>query len=454
MKRSIGSEPTSSSPSKKKRRLTGSRPAVAHPGLGGLEVHEELALVVAGAARVDPLVLVARLERRADPLLERVGRLDVVVAVDEDRGGVVAGVQPLRGDDRMRRRLVDLGPLDADARQLGHDPLRRAAHLARSAPGRRRRSRCGGSRRAGRDARRRGRGGAPAPPRWRRRYRSGSSCGHGSRVEPIAPDRRLRGMRLRFALGVLLAMASLLAPTASGPRLLLHAGRHAVAATLGGNEVVLLGTVVDAVEAPAGDMGQQMAYAVEVERSSQPVAATVEVRATFGDGGASCGVRVRCRRSAGSSAPTRRTACSRRACAAATPWPMSSRCGRRPRSSRCCRPSRRRSLRAPAAVAPEIPWGPIGLGVGALLILAVTVAGVPRRTASGEVAEREREEQRERPRPARRCRCGARAARRARRGRRRRGSRTGTGTRRPTTPCGRPCAGPADPARRASRRRS
>ncbi len=96
-------------------------------------MHEELSLVVAGAAGVDAIVLVARLERRADPLVERVRRLDVVMAVDEHGGRFVAGVHPLAGDDRVVRRLVDRRSLDADSRELVGDPLRGPAHLARAA---------------------------------------------------------------------------------------------------------------------------------------------------------------------------------------------------------------------------------------------------------------------------------------------------------------------------------
>ena len=71
------------------------------PRLGGAEVHVQLALVVAGAARVHDVVLVPRLERRPDPLVERIGRLDVVVAVDQDGGLVRAGMEPVGGDHRV-----------------------------------------------------------------------------------------------------------------------------------------------------------------------------------------------------------------------------------------------------------------------------------------------------------------------------------------------------------------
>jgi hypothetical protein len=178
-------------------------------------------------------------------------------------------------------------------------------------------------------------------------------------------------MRLRFLLGVLLAMVGVLAPTAS-VLACSCAGGMSLAATLGGNEVVLLGTVVDAVEAPAGDMGQQMAYAVQVERSSQPVAATVEVRATFGDGGASCGFEfgVGQRWFIGAfeqDGVLQTNLCSGNAMADELPEAdVNEIVAMLP-----AEPASEASV--PVAATPEIPWGPIGLGAGALLILAVTV---------------------------------------------------------------------------------
>ena len=100
------------------------------PGLGRLEVHEQLALVVADAAGEDAPVLVARLERRADPLVVGVGRLHVVVAVHQHGRRVGTRMEPIAGDDRMMRGLVDGRVLDADAGHLGRDPLCRPAHLA------------------------------------------------------------------------------------------------------------------------------------------------------------------------------------------------------------------------------------------------------------------------------------------------------------------------------------
>lgn len=178
-------------------------------------------------------------------------------------------------------------------------------------------------------------------------------------------------MRLRLLLGVLLAMATLLAPTAS-VLACSCAGGMSLAATLGGNDVVLLGTVVDAVEAPAGDMGQQMAYAVEVERSSQPVAATVEVRATFGDGGASCGFEfgVGQRWFIGAyeqDGVLQTSLCSGNALADELPDTDVDEIVAMLPAEPAGEPA------APVAVTPDVPWGPIGLGVGALLILAITV---------------------------------------------------------------------------------
>ena len=70
-----------------------------------------LALVVGGAASVDATVRDARLERRADPQLERVDRLDVVVRVDDD-GRCARRMEPVRVHDRVAGRLGDLGMLE------------------------------------------------------------------------------------------------------------------------------------------------------------------------------------------------------------------------------------------------------------------------------------------------------------------------------------------------------
>ena len=63
--------------------------------------HQHVALVVGGAARVDAAVLDHRLERRRGPLGDRIDRLDVEVAVDQDGRGGGAGVQPVCRHHRM-----------------------------------------------------------------------------------------------------------------------------------------------------------------------------------------------------------------------------------------------------------------------------------------------------------------------------------------------------------------
>ena len=123
-----GSLMCSSSPSKMTRMLIGRWPTLrATPRRRG--VHVQLALVVAGAARVQDVVLVPRLERRPDPLVERIGRLDVVVAVDQDGGLVRPGVEPVGGDHRVAAGIGQAGVVEADGREVVRDPLRCPAHL-------------------------------------------------------------------------------------------------------------------------------------------------------------------------------------------------------------------------------------------------------------------------------------------------------------------------------------
>jgi hypothetical protein len=59
------------------------------------ELEVDLALVVRGTTGVQAAVADDRLERGCLPQLERVDRLDVVVAVDGDGGRVGAGAEPL-----------------------------------------------------------------------------------------------------------------------------------------------------------------------------------------------------------------------------------------------------------------------------------------------------------------------------------------------------------------------
>ncbi len=104
------------------------------------DVGEKLALVVADAPGIDAPVADRRLKRQANPLLERFGRLDVVVAVDQDRVGIVAS-DPLAVDDRQAvgrhdpRRDAVLGQdcRDEFGAFVHADPLRTDRRLAEEA---------------------------------------------------------------------------------------------------------------------------------------------------------------------------------------------------------------------------------------------------------------------------------------------------------------------------------
>ena len=96
--------------------------------LDGLEVHEDLALVVGGAARVDLAVADRGLERRRLPQVERIDRLDVVVAVEQDRRRALRR-QPVAVDDRVARRLDQPDVLHADPAQFVGRPFGAAAHV-------------------------------------------------------------------------------------------------------------------------------------------------------------------------------------------------------------------------------------------------------------------------------------------------------------------------------------
>ena len=94
--------------------------------LDRLEVHEHLALVVGRAARVDLAVADRRLERRRLPQLERIDRLHVVVAVEEDRRRAWRA-QPVAVDDRIARRVDQADVLQSDPPHLVGAPRRRSA---------------------------------------------------------------------------------------------------------------------------------------------------------------------------------------------------------------------------------------------------------------------------------------------------------------------------------------
>ena len=98
------------------------------------EQHVELALVVDGAAAVQVVAADLRLERVALPQLERVGRLDVEVAVADHRRRALGAVRGAQLADRERLPVpVDhlalaAGLADEVAHPLGaaHDVRRRA----------------------------------------------------------------------------------------------------------------------------------------------------------------------------------------------------------------------------------------------------------------------------------------------------------------------------------------
>jgi hypothetical protein len=90
------------------------------------DVRHQRPLVVGGAAPVDPVADDRRLEGRRLPEGQRVGRLHVVVAVDDDvRPGRVAA--PAREDDRVDVGLHDLD-LEAHGAQEVRDELLGALH--------------------------------------------------------------------------------------------------------------------------------------------------------------------------------------------------------------------------------------------------------------------------------------------------------------------------------------
>src|SRR5579883_3680461 len=62
--------------------------------LNGKDRGQHIALIVGGATRIDPAVAYGGLERWASPQLQRVGRLGIKVAVNQD-GWFVRRVQPL-----------------------------------------------------------------------------------------------------------------------------------------------------------------------------------------------------------------------------------------------------------------------------------------------------------------------------------------------------------------------
>jgi hypothetical protein len=96
--------------------------------LGGLDLHEHLSLVVAGAAGIDGPVAARRLKRLTVPLHERVGRLHVVVAVHEDRRLILTG-DVLGIDNGVAVSDDDLAFVHPDLVEVVGQPLGRAVHV-------------------------------------------------------------------------------------------------------------------------------------------------------------------------------------------------------------------------------------------------------------------------------------------------------------------------------------
>ena len=94
-----------------------------------LDLRPHLALVVHRAAGVEVAVALRRLEGRREPLVQRIGRLHIVVAVKE-HGRLARGMQPVGIDQRMTVGFDQPHVLHADAGQLGGQRLGGAAAIA------------------------------------------------------------------------------------------------------------------------------------------------------------------------------------------------------------------------------------------------------------------------------------------------------------------------------------
>src|SRR3989442_11526214 len=94
--------------------------------LDRLQQAEDLPLVVGGAAREQPAVAHARLEWRRGPLVERIGRLYVVVPVEEQRRRA-GHLGPDAPHDGMRATREELHLAAPQSPQLRRDPFRGGA---------------------------------------------------------------------------------------------------------------------------------------------------------------------------------------------------------------------------------------------------------------------------------------------------------------------------------------
>jgi len=105
--------------------------AYGQAGPDAQRVEEHLALVVGGAPREQAAVALGRFERRALPLLQRLGRLDVVVPVKQDarRIGVIGGPLGEQGGQPVRAGFPDLGDWEAPGAQMPGEPFGAAPHV-------------------------------------------------------------------------------------------------------------------------------------------------------------------------------------------------------------------------------------------------------------------------------------------------------------------------------------
>ncbi len=98
-----------------------------NPRLGAFDVREHLAFVVRRAAGIEFAVATGRLEGGGSPLFHRIGRLHVVMAVDQGRRG--AGHRGRLGvDQRMARRRDHLGGKPKFSKLIGH-PIGGSVHV-------------------------------------------------------------------------------------------------------------------------------------------------------------------------------------------------------------------------------------------------------------------------------------------------------------------------------------
>jgi len=104
---------------------TGKLAAEGEQRIDGEEPGREMPLVVADAAADEAVPDSGGLEGRARPELERLGRLHVVMVVDEE--GAIAGAVPFGKDDG---ESLDAGKLDAEAARAEHvgDERRAVVH--------------------------------------------------------------------------------------------------------------------------------------------------------------------------------------------------------------------------------------------------------------------------------------------------------------------------------------